>query len=93
MLYSVGIREAKMNLSKLLKEVQNGKEIIIADRGKRIAKISAVDESSLPLADRIKSLEANGILNRLSDHTRPLPPPLPVEEVGIAQRFLQEDRG
>ncbi len=93
MLYDVGIREAKINLSRLLKEVQKGKEIIITDRGKRIARITALDEASLPLLDRIKSLEASGILKPLSSNVRPLPPPLPVGEAGIAQHFLQEDRG
>jgi prevent-host-death family protein len=93
MLHDVGIREAKTNLSKLLKEVQKGREIIITERGKRIAKITAVDETSLPLSDRIKSMEASGILNPVPSNARPLPPPLPVEETGIAQRFLQEDRG
>jgi prevent-host-death family protein len=35
----IGIREAKINLSKLLKNVQKGKEIIITDRGKPVGKI------------------------------------------------------
>lgn len=30
----VGVREAKVNLSKLLREVQRGAEVIITDRGK-----------------------------------------------------------
>ena len=92
MFLSVGIREAKINLSKLLKEVQKGAEIVITDRGKRIAKITAVDEASLPLMDRIKNLETSGVLSPAPGQARPLPPPLPLE-AGIAQRFLQEDRG
>lgn len=91
MFLSMGIRDAKINLSKLLKEVQKGAEIIITDRGKRVAKIVAVDEASLPLMDRVKNLEASGVLNPAPGQTRPLPPPLPLE-AGIAQRFLQEDR-
>ncbi len=92
MFLSVGIRDAKINLSKLLKEAQKGTEIVITDRGKRVAKITAVNEISLPLIDRIKNLETNGVLNPVLGKTRPLPPPLPLED-DIAQRFLQEDRG
>lgn len=92
MIRSVGIREAKINLSKLLKEAQKGAEIVITDRGRRVAKIVAVDETALPLMDRVKNLEAGGVLGPLPRCPRPLPPPLPLE-AGIAQRFLQEDRG
>lgn len=92
MIRSVGIREAKINLSKLLKEARRGAEIIITDRGTRIAKIVGIEEEALPLMDRVKNLEASGVLNPAPGQTRPLPPPLPLE-AGIAQRFLQEDRG
>lgn len=92
MFVSVGIREAKINLSKLLKEAQKGTEIVITDRGRRVAKITAVDEATLPLSDRIRSLETSGVLNAMPNHVRPLPPPLPLE-AGIAQEFLQKDRG
>ena len=92
MFVSVGIREAKINLSKLLKEAQRGTEIVITDRGKRVAKIIAVDEAALPLLDRVKNLETSGVLHPVPEHARLLPPPLPLE-AGLAQAFLQEDRG
>jgi len=44
---SIGIRDAKINLSKLLKDVQKGAEIIITDRNKpvgRIVPVSAVED-------------------------------------------------
>lgn len=89
---SVGIREAKINLSKLLKEARKGSEIIITDRGRRVAKIIAIEETALPLRDRVINLEDGGLLSPQPDSVRPLPPPLPLES-GIAQRFLREDRG
>jgi prevent-host-death family protein len=89
---SIGIRDAKINLSRLLKEAQKGAEIIITDRGKRVARIVAIEEESLPLIDRVKNLENGGLLDPMPSRRRPLPPPLPLE-ADIAQRFLQEDRG
>jgi len=53
----VGIREAKMNLSKLLKRVQDGNEALLTDRGNRIGEIVPVRPCSLALAARIKQLE------------------------------------
>lgn len=88
----VGIREAKMNLSKLLKRVTQGQEVIITDRGKPVGKIVPVPQDHLSLAERIKKMEEHGLLGpvRKGKPIR-LPPPLPARE-GIAQKFLQEDR-
>ena len=44
------VQEVKAQLSKLLQEVDSGKEIIIAKAGKPMARISRIEEgSSLPL--------------------------------------------
>jgi prevent-host-death family protein len=88
----VGIREAKMNLSKLLKRVMQGQEVIITDRGKPVGKIVPVLQDRLSLAERIKKMEDQGILAPArKGRTIRLPPPLPARE-GIAQNFLQEYR-
>lgn len=89
---SIGIREAKMNLSKLLKNVQKGEEIIITDRGKPVGKIVPVTQDSLSLAERIKRLERQGWIEPQKKETQgPLPSPLPLPDE-IAQKYLQEDR-
>jgi prevent-host-death family protein len=87
----VGIREAKMNLSRLLKEVQKGSEITISDRGIQIARLIPIEQKTLSLEQRIENLERNELLNPPSKNARLLPPPLPLDE-GLAQKFLQEDR-
>jgi len=87
----VGIREAKMNLSRLLKEVQKGAEITISDRGVQIARLIPIEQESLSLDQRIENLERNELLEPLPKNARLLPPPLPLDE-GLAQKFLQEDR-
>jgi prevent-host-death family protein len=88
----VGIREAKANLSKLLKMVEKGKEVVVTDRGRPVGKLVPIGKGVLPLASRIKEMEDAGILEPVTGKgPRRLPPPIPVEK-GMARRFLDEDR-
>ena len=91
---SIGIRDAKINLGKLLKEVQKGAEVIITDRNKPVGRIVPVSaEENLPLAERIASLEREGLIQPAKKKkVRNLPPPLPL--LGeLARKMLEEDRG
>jgi hypothetical protein len=55
-------------------------------------KIVLLASESLPLEERIRCLEGQGLVRPVSKkNRRPLPPPLPAPE-GAAQGFLQEDR-
>ena len=88
----IGVREARINLSKLLKSVQEGKEVIITDRGKPIGKIVPMPEDSLALAERIHELERQGWIEPRKRKTAKkllIPIPIPGE---LAQKFLKEDR-
>jgi prevent-host-death family protein len=88
----VGVREAKINLSKLLKRVRQGQEVVITDRGRPVGKFVPIPEAHLPIAERIRKMEEIGLLGPAPKRraTR-VPPPLPAPE-GAARRFLQEDR-
>ncbi len=86
-----GVREAKARLSRLLRDVQHGGEWIITERGKPIAKLVPVSESTLPLSERIRRLEDSGLIEPVHRQVRNLPPPLPLKE-GLAQAWLHEDR-
>ncbi len=89
---SVGIRDAKMHLSKYIKMVQKGTEVIITDRGRPVGKIVPIQNEDLPLEERIKILEDQGLLEKLSPkRLKKIPSPIPVPD-NIAQKFLQEDR-
>jgi prevent-host-death family protein len=87
-----GVREAKARLSQLLRDVQRGQEWVITERGSPVARLSPIAGSSLSLAERMRRLEDSGLVEPLHGEVRTLPPPLPVEE-GLAQKWLQEDRG
>jgi prevent-host-death family protein len=89
---SVGIREAKIHLSKLLKLVKQGREVIVTDRGRPVGKITPIGMESLPLPARIRRLEEQGVVEPLPTRARKtLPPPIPVPQ-DVAQEFLAEDR-
>jgi prevent-host-death family protein len=88
----VGIRDAKMNLSKLIKMVRDGNEVLLTDRGRPVGKIVPVQPESLTLAERLKRLEERGIIeHRHGKRMKKVPSPLPLEE-GLSQKILQEDR-
>lgn len=88
----VGVREAKAHLSRLLKMVQEGREVVLTDRGKPVGRIVPVETTDLPLTERIRRLEEQGLIERkpASKSGKSLSP-IPVPE-GIAQKLLQEER-
>jgi prevent-host-death family protein len=89
---SVGIRDAKAHLSRYLKLVQKGEEVIITDHGQPVGKIVPMASMDLTLQDRIVRLVEQGVLEPLAgERISRLPPALPVPK-DAAQRLLQEDR-
>ena len=89
---SVGIRDAKMQLSKYLKMVQKGTEVVITDRGRPVGKIVPIQNEDLTLEERIKVLEDQGLLEKLSTkRIKKIPSPIPVSD-NVAQKLLQQDR-
>lgn len=88
---SIGLREAKANLSRLIKEVKEGAEIILTERGKPVAKLTPVGKDTLSLEQRIAHLEHSGWIEPPASKKRKLSNSLPLHG-NIAQKFLQEDR-
>jgi prevent-host-death family protein len=88
----VGIRDAKMHLSKYIKMVQQGAEVIITDRGRPVGKIIPIQPKELPLQERIQRMEDLGLIDPIEARgLKTVPPPIPVPD-GIAQKFLRKDR-
>ncbi|SPD72778.1 conserved hypothetical protein [uncultured Desulfobacterium sp.] len=87
----VGIREAKVQLSKLIKLVKSGQEIILTDRGNPVGKIVQVEKDALPLSERIRLLEEQGIIAPANKKIKKIPIPIPVAD-NLTQKMLQEDR-
>ncbi len=66
---TAGVREVKNHLSAYLERVRDGEEIVITDRGRPIAGLTAVD----PDIDRLQALIDQGIITA-STAPRSLPP-------------------
>ncbi|TMI82537.1 MAG: type II toxin-antitoxin system prevent-host-death family antitoxin [Bacillati bacterium ANGP1] len=88
---SAGVREAKAHLSRLLRDVQQGREWIITEHGRPIAKVVPIEKVRLSLEERIRRLQDEGVIEPAPRDVRRLPAPLPIKD-GLAQRWLQEDR-
>jgi len=88
---TAGVREAKSRLSELLRDVKRGREWVITERGKPVARLIPAWEGPLTLDERLRRLEQAGVIEPPSAISIDLPP-LPEVPFGIAQRMLQEDR-
>ena len=89
---TAGIREAKARLSELLRDVEHGREWIIADRGRPVARLVPISKEGRPLAERLRDLERAGVIEKAARPSYRLPPPLPLA-MGAAQRLLDDERG
>ena len=65
----VGVRDLKNNLSRYLDRVQEGEEVIVTDRGRPVARLSALDHST----DRLAELIAAGVVRPPKSTTRSRP--------------------
>lgn len=88
---SIGLREAKANLSRLVKEVKDGAEIILTERGKPVARLTPIADESLSLEARITKLEYAGWIEPANRHVQKLPAPILLTGIN-PQELLQEDR-
>lgn len=88
---TTGVREAKAQFSRLLRDAQRGREWIITDHGKPVARLVPPSTERLPMEERLRRLEEMGLLDPPRGHARDLPPPLPFKD-GLAQRWLREGR-
>ena len=88
----VGLREAKAHLSKYIRIVQQGNEVILTDRRRPVGKIVPIQTEEIPQSVRIRKLEERGLLEiQPEGYRKKLPSPIPVAD-NIAQNFLKQDR-
>ena len=88
---SIGIREAKAQLSRMVSEAARGAEWIITDRGRPVARLTALRDDDASVEVRVGRLESWGWIEPPRAGVARIPPPLRV--AADAQRTLQEDRG
>ncbi len=72
---SVGIRELKTHLSKYLRNVKNGGEVIISERGRVVARIVPANKrSKSPLETILLKLSEEGKIILPTVYKKPSPP-------------------
>lgn len=82
----LGIRELRAHLSRYLKEVEAGEEIVVTDRGKPVARITPANGRS-----RFDELVAAGLIEPAPVPWRgPLPPPIKAK--GTVSDLVKEQR-
>lgn len=87
----IGIREARINLSRLIRDVRSGMEIVITDRGTPVARLVPARGQILTLEERIKNYESCGLIESCphAEKHSAAPIELPGE---CARRYMREDR-
>lgn len=83
----VGIRELRADLSRLIKQVRAGEEIVVTDRGKPVARIVPVDGER-----QLDRLIREGIVTPAPRPWRGSLPK-PIEGAGPLSDIVLEDRG
>ncbi len=89
---SAGIKELKNNLSKYLSQVKKGKDILITERGKAIARIIQEDPKNISLREILGTLIIKGLItlpNQKIDKEISAPVKLPGKPVS---KMVIEDR-
>lgn len=67
----VGVRDLKARLSEYLRQVRQGRTIIITDHGRPVGRLSPVDQ---PLDERLKALQNAGIVAWNGRKLKPVTP-------------------
>ncbi len=88
----IGIREARINFSKLIRDVRSGKEFVITDRGKPVARLIPDQGRPLSLEERIKNYESSGLIETSGQQDRTVSGPIKLPP-DYAQRCIREERG
>ncbi len=87
-----GIRHAKEHLSALVRDVKEGHEWIISDRGVPVARLVPAKGESEDLETWLRRMEATGRITPGRGNPRDLPLPIHLDPPDLAERMLQEDR-
>jgi len=79
--------EAKARLSEILRKVRSGQKVAISHRGEIVAEVAPVEASRQGFAQRIKRMEAEGIVAPPRGSRRPFP--RLARRPGGLKRFLE----
>jgi len=87
----VGIREARINLSRLIRDVRGGMEVVITDRGLPVAKLIPAQGQSLSLEERINNYITCGLIENCLENNEEKSCPVKLPGDRSAQSFREEE--
>jgi prevent-host-death family protein len=89
----IGIREARINLSRLIKDVKSGMEIVITDRGTPVARLVPAQSATLSLEERLKNYSSCGLIDLCPHTARHIDTPveIPVDKFGPGNNGEDQD--
>ncbi len=88
----IGIRDARIHFSRIIREVRSGTEYIITDRGSPVARIVPDQGEPLSVEERIKNLENSGLIEGCCGESESPREPIELPD-DYLRRCLEEDRG
>jgi len=80
--------EAKAKFSEIIRKVREGSSVTVSYHGKPVAEIRPIGEPGGGIEDRLKALEASGVVIRARGE-RPKVEPM-VRKPGALKRFLKD---
>jgi prevent-host-death family protein len=83
----VGVRDLKNNLSRYLGQVEAGVEVVVTDRGRRIARLTGIDDVA---GDKLAGLIEAGLVRPPTSKARQRPVPLRAD--GSVSELVAEQR-
>lgn len=90
---TAGIRDVKNNLSRILRNVRNGEEVLVTDHGKPIARIVREPAQRKSLRERLSSRVEEGTVGLPSKQYRPSRRrPLPLRGKPLSEIVLEDRR-
>ena len=83
----VGVRDLKNNLSRYLGQVEAGVEVVVTDRGRRIARLTGIDDV---VGDKLATLIEAGLVRPPTSKERQRP--VPLRSDGSVSELVAEQR-
>ena len=94
---TIGIRELKTQLSRILRDVQGGDTVLVTDRGRVVAELRRPDATQWVASPQERALARLASEGHLRMAERPPTSPYQVSPVsspsGTARRLIDEERG
>jgi prevent-host-death family protein len=81
------VRDLKNNLSRYLGQVEAGVEVVVTDRGRRVARLIGIDDV---VGDKLAALIEAGVVRPPTSRVRQRPVPLPSD--GSVSELVAEQR-